>query len=57
MSVETIPGSSTKYVLISYDKDGSERAESNGRKASADVVAQARDGNVTDVSTLMCTPF
>jgi hypothetical protein len=49
MGVETIPGTDTKYGLISYDKDGRERAEGNGKKASAEVIAKARDGNVTDV--------
>ena len=49
MGVETIPGSDTKYGLISYDKDGRERAEGNGKKASADVIAKASDGRVTDI--------
>jgi hypothetical protein len=49
MGVETIPGTDRKYGLISYDKDGRERAGSDGKKASAEVIAKAGDGKVTDI--------
>ncbi len=52
MTIETVPGTSTKYYLIAFDADGRERTDDPDGLMSRRVLDAMRSDNVTDVFLL-----